>query len=167
MRRAALGAVLGIVLGGSALGAGVWFMLRLASISSRPAYLVGVAVAAVTVAVVLRSARAPVALPVAVAEDREEPDRRGVHELIALEHRLAWGSVDAERFESRVRPLLVRVTAERLRLRHGIDHIRQPDRARSILGDRLWQLMTGPTDPNGRAPSQRALRRIVDRIERI
>lgn len=167
MRRAVLGAVLEVGLGGAAVGAAVWFVLRLASVSSRPAYLVGVAVAALAVGRVVRMARAPVSQPVAVADDSDEPAPRGVHELIALEHRLSWGSVDAERFESRVRPLLVRIAAERLRLRHGIDHTRQPDRARSILGDRLWQLMTEPTDPNRRAPSQRALRRIVEGIERI
>jgi hypothetical protein len=127
-----------------------------------------VGVVVLVVVLVLRLARAPVAPPVAWAdEDADPPERRSVAELIALEHRLAWGSVDAERFQSRVRPLLVQVTAERLRLRHGVDHTREPDRARSILGDRLWQLMTGPADPSSGPPSQRALRRIVDRIEQI
>lgn len=167
MRRPVVGAVLVVVLGGPALGVAVWYLLHLASVSSRPAYLVGAGVLVLGVVQVLRLARAPVAPPVAWADEDADPERRSVAELIALEHRLAWGSVDAERFQSRVRPLLVQVTAERLRLRHGVDHTREPDRARSILGDRLWQLMTGPADPSSGAPSQRALRRIVDRIEQI
>lgn len=165
MRRTALAAVLTVVLGGPALGGLVWYLLRLASTSSRPAYLVGVAVAALAVVGLLRLARAPAATAVASVDDRDRPDRPGVAELVTLEHRLAWGSVDTERFESRVRPLLVQVAAERLRLRHGIDHTRQPDRARSIVGDDLWTLMVGPVA--GGTPSQREMRRIMDRIERI
>jgi len=167
MRRGPVVATLTVVLGGPALGTVVWFLLRLGSISSRPGYLVGVAVVALTVVELLRSARAPVVPAVASVDNPAGQDRRGVAELVTLEHRLAWGSVDAERFESRVRPLLVQVATERLRLRHGIDHTSHPDRARSIVGDHLWELMTRPVDPSRVAPGRRELRRIVDRIEKI
>lgn len=164
MRRV-LPAALAVLVAGPAAGVLTWAVLRLASVHSRPAYLVGVGVAALAVALAVRQALAPVAPVVASVSDEPDADRRNAVELITLEHRLAWGSVDAERFESRVRPLLVEITAERLRLRHGVDHTRDPDRAHHIVGDHLWHLMT--RDPRRTPPSHRELRRIVDQIERI
>ena len=79
--------------------------------------------------------------------------------------RLSWGSVDADRFDQRVRPLLVDIATERLRSRHGVDPATQPERARRILGESLWQLMTGP--PASRGPSPRELSRLVDGLERM
>jgi hypothetical protein len=46
-------------------------------------------------------------------------------------------------FARRVRPLLLELTTDRLVHRHGIDPEREPERARELTGDRLWQLVAG------------------------
>ncbi len=103
--------------------------------------------------------------PVAPARpDRPVPDD-GLIELTALEHRLSWGSVDADRFRERVRPVLVDLTLERLRARHGVAPGAQPEVSRRILGEPLWQMVTGP--PPSRSPSRPELDRLVEAMERI
>ncbi|MFF0344152.1 hypothetical protein [Kribbella sp. NPDC004875] len=46
-------------------------------------------------------------------------------------------------FARRVRPLLLELTTDRLVHRHGVDPETEPERARAITGDRLWQLISG------------------------
>ncbi|MEV6282417.1 hypothetical protein [Kribbella sp. NPDC051770] len=46
-------------------------------------------------------------------------------------------------FARRVRPLLLELTTDRLVHRHGIDPQQEPDRARALVGDQLWNLITG------------------------
>ena len=53
-----------------------------------------------------RPSSAPPPEPPAGRRTGREPDD-GLIELTALEHRLSWGSVDADRFRERVRPVLV------------------------------------------------------------
>lgn len=141
-------ALAAVALGGPALGLLAFWLLRLASIAARPGYLVGAAAVLAVLQIVL-GARATAPPAPSTADDEAAGTQRGVAEIVALEHRLAWGSVDAERFESRVRPLLADLVAERLRQRHGIDHTREPDRARSIVGEDLWQLMNPPDRGSG------------------
>ena len=93
-----------------------------------------------------------------------EPQDDGRLLLSSLESRLSWGSADPDRFRERVRPLLVELATDRLRSRRGVDLRSQPDHARRILGEPLWQLMTGPLD---RSPSRAELARMVDALERI
>jgi hypothetical protein len=84
--------------------------------------------------------------------------------LTSLESRLSWGGTDPDRFRNRVRPELVALAADLLRTRRGIDLRTEPDRARQILGEPLWQLITRtPT----RSPSRAELSRLVDALERI
>ena len=59
--------------------------------------------------------------------------------LTSLESRLSWGSADPDRFRERVRPELVDLATDLLRTRRGIDLRTQPERARRILGEPLWQ----------------------------
>lgn len=165
--------VVGSALAGGALGFAVWGVLHASSVTAEPAFLVAIGVTAALVVALVSASRTSTK----PAEESAVDDHAGgrtvlaVTEIIMLEHRLAWGSIDAERYETRVRPLLVDLVAERLRIRHGVDHTREPDRARSIVGDRLWQLMTGPARTprlrSGAPPSQRALARIITEIERI
>lgn len=56
------------------------------------------------------------------------------------ERRAGEGS---QTFVRRIRPLLLELTTDRLVHRHGIDPVREPDRAREITGERLWTLITG------------------------
>jgi len=93
-----------------------------------------------------------------------EPREEGLLPLTSLESRLSWGATDPDRFRSRVRPELVTLAADLLRTRRGIDLDTEPDLARSILGEPLWQLITRtPT----RSPNWAELARLVDALERI
>jgi hypothetical protein len=93
-----------------------------------------------------------------------EPRDEGLLLLTSLESRLSWGATDPDRFRTRVRPELVALAADLLRTRRGIDLRTEPDLARSILGEPLWQLITRtPT----RSPSRSELSRLVDTLERI
>ncbi|MFD7154799.1 hypothetical protein ACFV9C_09385 [Kribbella sp. NPDC059898] len=56
------------------------------------------------------------------------------------ERRAGEGS---QTFARRIRPLLLELATDRLVHRHGIDPGLEPDRARELLGDRLWVLITG------------------------
>jgi hypothetical protein len=94
----------------------------------------------------------------------DEPPDDGLLLLSSLESRLSWGSADRDRFRERVRPELVDLATDLLRTRRGVDPRTQPEHARRILGEPLWQLMTGsPT----RSPSRAELSRLVEALERI
>lgn len=152
------------VVAGVVGGLGAWVMLLLASYRARADLCV---VTGLVVGVgwrLLQSVRpqqeAPPEPPAARAEHGD-----GFDELAPLEHRLSWGSVDADRFGSRVRPLLAGIAADRLWSRRGIDARTEPEQARRIVGEPLWELMTGP--PPTRAPGRAELTRLVEALERI
>jgi hypothetical protein len=84
--------------------------------------------------------------------------------LTSLESRLSWGATDRDRFRERVRPVLVGLATDLLSTRRGVDPRTQPEHARRILGEPLWQLMTGPLE---RSPSRAELARMVEALERI
>jgi hypothetical protein len=84
--------------------------------------------------------------------------------LTSLESRLSWGAADPDRFRERLRPELVGLATDLLRTRRGVDPRTQPEHARTILGDPLWQLMTGRLE---RSPSRAELARMVEALERI
>ena len=95
---------------------------------------------------------------------RAEPPDDGLLVLTTLESRLSWGAADPDRFRERVRPELVALATDLLRTRRGVDLRSQPDQARHILGEPLWQLMTGSLD---RSPSRAELSRAVTVLEGI
>ena len=150
------------------VGAGLagWLILSAGSLRARPAYCIGVALAVVAAGALVRACLDPAdpaaRLPAAPADS---PDPYA--DLYFLEYRLSWGSVERQRFEQRVRPLLVRLVDERLRQRHGIDPARDPDRARKIVGEQLWQLRTGTPTPGERPPTPREVAATVELIEAI
>lgn len=154
----------GLLLLVAAAAAGtLWLLFFLSSYRPRPDLCVvgGLAVAACW-RLVMAVSPPPQAFP--APPDRPAPDG-GLLELSWLEHRLAWGSVDADRFRERVRPVLVDLTLERLRSRHGVDPATQPEDSRRILGESLWQMVTGP--PPSRCPSRPELSRLVEEMERL
>lgn len=152
------------VLAGAAGGVVVWLLFLLASYEARVDLCV---VTGLVLAVgwrLLRTVQAPQEAPPEPVPAREE-HADGFDELAPLEHRLSWGTVDAERYGARVRPLLTEIAADRLWSRRGIDMRTEPDRARRIVGEPLWDLMTGP--PPTRAPGRAELTRLVEALERI
>jgi hypothetical protein len=164
IRRGAGREAAAVLLGGTAAGGAVWLLFQLASYRARPdlCLAAGLAVAA-TWRLVRATAPPPgQALP---PPHRPAAPQDGFAELSSLEHRLSWGSVDPDRFRQRVRPVLVDLALERLRSRHGVDPATHPEQARRILGEQLWQLMTGP--PPARCPSRPELSSMVDDLERI
>ncbi|WP_432946432.1 hypothetical protein ACQPXM_08210 [Kribbella sp. CA-253562] len=52
----------------------------------------------------------------------------------------------SQTFVRRIRPMLLELATDRLVHRHGIDPDREPDRARALVGDQVWELITG-TEP--------------------
>src|SRR5437763_14155938 len=131
-----------------------------------PAYVVCLVLAAVALGrllVVVQASDEPV--PEVGVEDVPQP--APYRDLVFLEERLAWGSVDRQRFEERVRPQLVRGAAERLRQRHGVSLIDDPDRARPIVGEELWTFLMAPADPRGRPVSHREMAALISRIEAL
>ncbi len=46
-------------------------------------------------------------------------------------------------FTRRIQPLLLELTTHQLVHRHGIDPVREPERARELTGEQLWNLITG------------------------
>lgn len=164
MNRAVVKEIAAVAIGGAAAGGLVWLVFLLGSYQARADLWV---VTGLVAAAGWRLVRTTVPPPEPVA-DRPPPREQvgdGFHELASLEHRLSWGSVDADRFGRRVRPLLVGLAVERLRSRRGVDPESQPDQARRIVGESLWELMTGP--PPTRSPSRAELSLLVDDLERI
>jgi hypothetical protein len=98
-------------------------------------------------------------------EPETGPSSSGFENVSMLEHALSWGSVDVERYDARVRPQLVRLAEDRLRRHHGVDLASQPEAARRMVGEPLWQLMTGGPSPTPPGPSR--LAGLLAEIERI
>jgi hypothetical protein len=154
-----------IILGlGGGLGAGAYGVLRLASYRAQLWLCLTIGLVLVAGWRLLLAAMPPGDLADAFMRAEAEPGG-GFDSLSALEHRLSWGSVDVERYEARVRPQLARLAAERLRQRHGVDFVSQPEVARRMVGEPLWQLMTGP--PNPAPPNRSRLDELLTAIERI
>jgi hypothetical protein len=151
---------------GPAGGVLAWALLDLAAYRARLGFCVTLGLAIAGTWRVLVAVRAEPDAP-EVSPVEPEPEPVDFADLSSLEYRLSWGSVDRERYESRLRPLLGRLADERLRHRHGVDRARQPDRARQIVGEQLWQLMTAPPARGAPPPTPRQLAEIVSRIEAI
>jgi hypothetical protein len=78
--------------------------------------------------------------------------------------RLSWGERDGGRFATIVLPRLADLIDERLRQRHGFTAKADPQRARVILGEDVWQFMTQPT---ARAASPRDVASIIAKVEEL
>ncbi|HEX2236713.1 MAG TPA: hypothetical protein VHK89_10595, partial [Actinomycetota bacterium] len=89
-------------------------------------------------------------------------------DLEALERTFGWGSYSRQDFDHRIRPVLVRLAASRLRETHGIDLERDPDAARDeVPGALRWLVEGGEPPARGPAVTTDDLVAVVDEIERI
>ncbi|QNE20903.1 hypothetical protein F1D05_27060 [Kribbella qitaiheensis] len=77
------------------------------------------------------------------------------------ERRAGEGSMT---FTRRIRPMLLELTTSRLVHRHGIDPELEPDRARELLGDQVWTLITGT---EARTASFAEIEQAVQTIEKL
>jgi hypothetical protein len=84
--------------------------------------------------------------------------------LRQLERRLDTASKDVAEFDWSVRPLLAGLITDRLNYKHGINIDAQPDQARALMGDQLWQIISSQS---GRATRRDPawLTEVVRRIE--
>jgi hypothetical protein len=89
----------------------------------------------------------------------------------AIRHAIAMGAHSRREFDFNMRRRLERVASTRLDVEHGIDLHRDPETARRVLGDDVWELLD-PARPisadrtgGGVAPDR--LTRVVDRLERL
>lgn len=92
-------------------------------------------------------------------------------ELIRIEREITLGSASAAHLHRRLLPLLRESAATRLLARHHVDLARQPDAARSLLGDAAWDVLRPdrPEPVNRNAPglSLRQIARLVQRLEQL
>lgn len=102
--------------------------------------------------------------PLSPSEDVDRPPdgvRQAVHRWAM---RLDWTSDDLSRFGSVVRPAIVDIVDERLRLHHGISRGANPDRARELVGLALWTFLHQPVT---HSLTPRDLAVLVTRMEEL
>lgn len=71
---------------------------------------------------------------------------------------------DGDRFARRVLPRLAELADERLRQRHGLTRATDPQRARVLLGEPLWEYLSAS---GRRRPQRRELEMMLDALEKL
>jgi len=91
--------------------------------------------------------------------------------LAHLEREVSIAGSSAFDEHQRLRPAVAEIAADLLASRRGIDLGREPDRARAVLGDDVWELIRPdrpqPTDKLERGIDEAGLERVVASLERI
>lgn len=118
-----------------------------------------------------RAYAAPGASPFEAALARGRGAAPPLAELARLEREvtLAAGSAFDEHF--RLRPTARAIAGGLLATRHGVDLDRDPQRARALLGDEVWELVRGdrppPEDRHGPGIGRARLERVLERLEAL
>ncbi|WP_433210735.1 hypothetical protein ACQP00_48755 [Dactylosporangium sp. CS-047395] len=93
------------------------------------------------------------------------PPRDGILLAVAKwDDRFVWGERDPNRFAAVVVPRFTDLVDARLRQRHGITLAGQPDQARKLVGEELWQLLHYTPS---RVPSPQDIASIVAKVEAL
>ena len=139
-----------------------------------PAGLVGLCLLAAAMSRLVRSSREPLPpLRLPAARPAGAPPDRPFERVDRIEDRLSWGGRAAHHFDAGVAPVLLRIAADRIQRRHGVDLARQPEAARHLLGEELWQLVVAQQAGRDRAsttrnpPSPAEMENLVARLEAI
>ncbi len=117
------------------------------------AYLASAALCITALRVVLRVLNPP-KLPASLRDAPPEPAMLstaddGIDEAVAgWTGRLEWSRDDSKRFDQMVKPGLVDIVDERLRLVHGVSRHGDPGRAQAVVPQRLWSFIHEPTTRN-------------------
>jgi hypothetical protein len=69
-------------------------------------------------------------------------------ELMRMERELVLGIADADHAHRRLLPLLRAAAAAHLSARHGLELERQPEEARALLGEDVWELLRPDRPPS-------------------
>lgn len=97
-----------------------------------------------------------------VAPLPETMDRR-FRRLARHTDRVTYAVVATRHYESGVRPVLAELARDRVRRHHGIDMTAEPERARELIGESLWQaLTTTPAAPPTTADLDRWLKTLEE-----
>jgi hypothetical protein len=100
-----------------------------------------------------------------------ERDDVALPELARLEREVTLSTTTAFDLHFRLRPVLRRISARMLLSRRGIELERQPDAARTFLGEELWELVRPEREPplDRAAPGLElsSLRTMVDALEAL
>ena len=89
----------------------------------------------------------------------------GMYEAVRRwDRRLDWGSTAPERFQHTMTGRLADLVDERLRQHHGITLASDPAKARTLVGDEVWALISGV---GRRPPNPRELYVLVQRMEAL
>jgi hypothetical protein len=89
-------------------------------------------------------------------------------DLERIERGLGWGRYSTGDFNYRVRPLLRRLTVQRLRESHGVDAEKRPEDARAVVTAELWNLVIDKQPAEAeRVIGTADIARMVDEIEAI
>lgn len=152
---------------GLLVGLAVLLFGHLAGLPLRGVLAVGIPV---TIAVLAQLVRSTVADMVELDQSpapAPSPTADYFRTLRQLERRLEGASRDGSKYDRGIRPELVRLAVDRLRQKHAINPVREPDRARAILGEQLWLLTTNPQAQDSPAPGRRQLQELIVAIEAI
>jgi len=84
--------------------------------------------------------------------------------LRAWDERLSRADARQNGFARSLLPALRELADERLRQRHGITRASEPERARALLGERLWTMLEGRAE---RPPTAEEWAAIVNQLEKI
>lgn len=129
----------------------------------RPAWFVAVALTAAAISLAWREMGLRVTETRWPQREDEIPTPRGSESRVQFVS--TWvqeATRNREVYQRRLRPLLVTVVASRLRHAHGIDMDFEPDAARAVTGEWLWELVTGLQD---KVLTYDELTRLVDEVE--
>jgi hypothetical protein len=170
-RRGWPGALLRIVLVTGGLTAVVVVGLRAVGLAVPVVVLVAGVLALLTIRRVAARAAPPPPAPSGAGQPAGEEDgsyhfgsRDALRTAInGWERALDWSTGSRERFAEVVLPKIGELADERLRQRHGLTRESDPERARELLGDRLWTFLDTPAR---RPPSPRDLAAIVAELEK-
>jgi hypothetical protein len=87
-----------------------------------------------------------------------------------LDRQLHFARASAEELHRSFRPVVVQVAAAQLARKHGVALEREPDRARSLVSERLWELIR-PDRPTpqkrGRGLRPEELERVIAELEEL
>jgi hypothetical protein len=128
------------------------------------------AIAAIVAAVrALRPAAWEARTPFEATREREQLAELPA-DLERIDRLLVLGTTNAFDAHHRVRPLLRDLATERLHARHGVDLDSDPERARELLGEELWEVVKADRTLGHRSapglPLEQASR-LVDALEAV
>jgi hypothetical protein len=100
--------------------------------------------------------------------DADRPERPPpIAELERIDRLVVLGAANEFDLHYRLRPLLRQLTGDRLYGRHGVDLDRDPEQARQLLGDELWELVSPEREVGKRTAPGLPVAELAGHVERL